>query len=138
MMAIASIALFFNNATIFQSKGLKIRRGLAVKLILASTDIESVKATYQYYVLELHKKNRQAANAMNPFDKSFVKMATALGKIQAWIDEDSLESTPGQSRIGQKPFYLTQMLKENSVVQILPVVAILLSVLTAYFIQRNQ
>ena len=80
-MALATISLFFNNPALFQTTGTKIRRGLAVKLILASTDIESVKKTYQAYVLELHEKNHQCVNTYNPHDKSFIKIATALGKV---------------------------------------------------------
>ncbi len=82
MMAIASIALFFNNPNLFQRKGNKIRRGLAVKLILASTDIESVKQTYQQYVLDIHRKNHSSMNdCHNPHNKSFMKVSVALGKV---------------------------------------------------------
>lgn len=81
VMAIASIALFFNNKNIFEKTGVKIRRGMAVELILNSSDIEKVKCIYQQFVLELHKKNKKAINNYNKHDKSFVKMATALGKV---------------------------------------------------------
>ena len=81
MMALATISLFFNNAALFQKKGTKIRRGLAVKLIMLSTDIESVKQTYQEYVLTLHAQSHKAVQAFNPHDKSFMKMSVALGKV---------------------------------------------------------
>ncbi|KAJ3091794.1 Farnesyl-diphosphate farnesyltransferase [Quaeritorhiza haematococci] len=86
MMAIATIALFFNNPAIFAAKkGVKIRRGLTVKLILQSTSIASVKAAYQKYLLELHAKNH-AAVGKNEYDQSFFKVSLALGKIQKWLN----------------------------------------------------
>jgi len=85
MMALQTIVLFFNNPALFETTGTKIRRGLAVKLIYASTDIESIKQTYQQNVLELHRLNHAAVDKHNPHDKSFIKIATALGKVHLII-----------------------------------------------------
>jgi hypothetical protein len=91
-MAIASLALFFNNTLMFTGGSpLKIRRGLAAKLIINScVDIESVKKTYQEYVYSIHAVNHVAIGAENKHDKSFVKTAVALGAIQRWINIHSM------------------------------------------------
>jgi hypothetical protein len=87
-MAIASIALFFNNKQMFSGgPPLKIRRGLAAKLIIDScVDIEALKATYQEYIYAIHAANHVAVGAENTHDTSFVKVAVALGGIQRWIN----------------------------------------------------
>lgn len=91
-MGIASLALFFNNKEMFSGgPPLKIRRGLAAKLIIDScVDIETLKATYQKYVYSIHAENHVAVGLENPHDKSFVKTAVALGGIQRWINIHSM------------------------------------------------
>lgn len=56
VMAISSLALFYNNPAIFAEKPVKIRRGTAVELMLKCTDIEAVKQTYLFYINQLHRK----------------------------------------------------------------------------------
>lgn len=81
MMALQTIVLFFNNPALFQTTGTKIRRGMAVKLIYASGDIASVIDNFQARVYDLHEMNHAAVNKHNPHDKSFIKIATSLGKV---------------------------------------------------------
>ncbi|RKO93213.1 isoprenoid synthase domain-containing protein, partial [Blyttiomyces helicus] len=80
MMAIATISHFYNNPALFQRSGNKIRRGLAVKLMLASTDIESVKRTYLAYALDINRRNGQAIGS-NPFDDTFLRISLACSQV---------------------------------------------------------
>ncbi|KAJ3047622.1 bifunctional farnesyl-diphosphate farnesyltransferase/squalene synthase [Rhizophlyctis rosea] len=84
LMAIATIHHFFNNPLLFQQSGNKIRRGLAVKLIEQSTDIESVKRIYYNYALSINDKNGRRVGT-NPYDESFLRVSLACSKIVKWI-----------------------------------------------------
>ncbi|TPX32108.1 squalene synthase [Synchytrium microbalum] len=89
VMAIASIALFFNNAVIFQRAGLKIRRGLAVKLILGCNSFDSVKDIYRGYIKDLTLANDIRVGS-NPYDKSFLRVGQALSKATQWLQRHDL------------------------------------------------
>jgi farnesyl-diphosphate farnesyltransferase len=80
LMAIASLVHFYNNPALFTKKGNKIRRGLAVKLILSATSMESVKQIYFDFALDLNRKNR-AALGRNPFDKNFMRVSSACSNV---------------------------------------------------------
>ncbi|KAJ3254196.1 bifunctional farnesyl-diphosphate farnesyltransferase/squalene synthase [Chytriomyces hyalinus] len=84
VMAIASIALFFNNTTVFTKGGLKIRRGLAVKLIYEGTTFEGVKDVFRRYALELSALNAKRVGT-NEKDDSFMPMSIACSKVIRWI-----------------------------------------------------
>ncbi|KAI8848271.1 isoprenoid synthase domain-containing protein [Chytridium lagenaria] len=66
VMAIASIALFFNNPVIFSRSGLKIRRGLAVKLIYQGTTFNGVKEVFYNYALEIARQKTSEEWAPTP------------------------------------------------------------------------
>ncbi|KAJ3040595.1 Farnesyl-diphosphate farnesyltransferase [Rhizoclosmatium hyalinum] len=85
VMAIASIALFFNNSVVFTKGGLKIRRGLAVKLIYEGTTFEGVKNVFKRYALEIAKQNSKRVGT-NPKDESFMPMSIACSKVIRWIN----------------------------------------------------
>ncbi|KAJ3012725.1 UNVERIFIED_CONTAM: bifunctional farnesyl-diphosphate farnesyltransferase/squalene synthase [Siphonaria sp. JEL0065] len=85
VMAIASIALFFNNKVVFTKGGLKIRRGLAVKLIYKGTTFEGVKEVFKQYSLEIAKKNSNRVGT-NPKDESFMPMSIACSNVIRWIN----------------------------------------------------
>lgn len=94
-MAIASVTLFFNNPLLFSNKPLKIRRGQSAYLILnACKNIQTLKAQYQEYVYALHKLNHQSVGK-NPHDKSFVKVAIAVGGIQRWLNVHAMKAVDG-------------------------------------------
>lgn len=80
-MAIATIDHFFNSRTLFRTTGTKIRRGLAVKLMQASTDMESVKRTYYQYALSINKSNSQRVGT-NEKDDSFLGVSTECAKVR--------------------------------------------------------
>ncbi|KAI8618950.1 isoprenoid synthase domain-containing protein [Chytriomyces sp. MP71] len=84
VMAIASIALFFNNTTVFTKGGLKIRRGLAVKLIYEGTTFEGVKSVFRRYALDIARQNAKRVGT-NPKDDSFMPMSIACSKVIKWI-----------------------------------------------------
>ncbi|KAJ3060186.1 bifunctional farnesyl-diphosphate farnesyltransferase/squalene synthase [Podochytrium sp. JEL0797] len=86
VMAIASIALFFNNQVVFTKGGLKIRRGLAVKLIYQGTTFEGVKQVFRKYALDLARKNGKRVGT-NPKDESFMPMSIACSNVIRWINK---------------------------------------------------
>ncbi|ORX54979.1 farnesyl-diphosphate farnesyltransferase [Hesseltinella vesiculosa] len=77
VMAIASLALVFNNLDVYQ-RNVKIRKGEAVKLILASTNMDNVIAIFREYIQVISTKN-------DPTDPNFMKISMAVGKIEQWI-----------------------------------------------------
>ncbi|KAI9257997.1 farnesyl-diphosphate farnesyltransferase [Phascolomyces articulosus] len=77
VMAIATLALVFNNMDIYQ-RNIKIRKGEAVELILASTSMENVVSIFRHYVHEISKKN-------DARDPNFLNVSMAIGKIEQWI-----------------------------------------------------
>ncbi|KAI8917048.1 isoprenoid synthase domain-containing protein [Powellomyces hirtus] len=83
MMAIATLDHFYNNPSVFRTTGTKIRRGLAVKLMLASTDMRSVKKQYEQYALSINRKNADAVGK-NDKDKSFMKVAVACADVRTF------------------------------------------------------
>ncbi|GAB5592145.1 bifunctional farnesyl-diphosphate farnesyltransferase/squalene synthase [Umbelopsis nana] len=77
VMAIATLSLVFNNKDIYQ-RNVKIRKGEAVKLILASTNINNVVAIFREYIHVLSKKNDAS-------DPNFLNISIAVGKSEQWI-----------------------------------------------------
>lgn len=73
VMAIATLALVFNNKDVYQ-RNVKIRKGEAVKLILASTNINNVVAIFREYIHVLSKKNDAS-------DPNFLNISIAVGKV---------------------------------------------------------
>ncbi|KAI8063483.1 farnesyl-diphosphate farnesyltransferase [Gongronella butleri] len=77
VMAISTLALVFNNMDVFH-RNVKIRKGEAVKLILASTNMDNVIAIFREYIHVISKKN-------DPTDPNFMKISMAIGKTEQWI-----------------------------------------------------
>ncbi|KAJ3104974.1 Farnesyl-diphosphate farnesyltransferase [Phlyctochytrium bullatum] len=118
VMAIATIALFFNNPAIFNKSGVKIRRGLAVKLIYKGTTFEGVKGVFYNYALEIARKNalRMGQNAQS--DKDFMRISIACSNIVRWIQKHDLEHN-GKPPLGTSPlidrrFYLPHKLASEA------------------------
>ncbi|KAJ3122113.1 bifunctional farnesyl-diphosphate farnesyltransferase/squalene synthase [Physocladia obscura] len=86
VMAIASIALFFNNNVVFTKGGLKIRRGLAVKLIYEATTFDGVKEVFKKYALDIARQNSLRVGK-NPKDESFMPISEACSDIVRWINK---------------------------------------------------
>ncbi|CAO3663441.1 unnamed protein product [Umbelopsis ramanniana] len=77
VMAIATLALVFNNKDVYQ-RNVKLRKGTAVKLIMASTNMDNVVAIFREYLHVLSCKNDAA-------DPNFMKISIAVGKAEQWI-----------------------------------------------------
>ncbi|KAG2223681.1 hypothetical protein INT45_007259 [Circinella minor] len=77
VMAIATLNLVFNNMDVYK-RNVKIRKGEAVELILASTSMDSVVSIFRHYVHEISKKN-------DARDPNFINVSMAIGKIEQWI-----------------------------------------------------
>ncbi|KAI8908552.1 isoprenoid synthase domain-containing protein [Gorgonomyces haynaldii] len=80
LMAIASIDLFYNNEQMFTKKANKIKRSLAVKLIMSANSFDQVKQIYYDYAMQLNRKAR-SIQGTNPFDKSLVPMNMACANV---------------------------------------------------------
>ncbi|KAI8584165.1 hypothetical protein K450DRAFT_218485 [Umbelopsis ramanniana AG] len=77
VMAIATLALVFNNQDVYH-RNVKIRKGTAVKLIMASTNMDNVVAIFREYIHVLSTKNDAA-------DPNFINISIAVGKAEQWI-----------------------------------------------------
>jgi farnesyl-diphosphate farnesyltransferase len=73
VMAIATLALVFNNKDVYQ-KNVKMRKGEAVKLIMAATNIHNVVAIFREYLHILSKKN-------DARDPNFMNISIAVGRV---------------------------------------------------------
>jgi hypothetical protein len=79
-MALATFSLFYNNYDLFCKSGTKIRRGLAVKLMLDANDIEKIKSLYFNYAVAIHQRARKNLGK-NKFDNSFENIALACANV---------------------------------------------------------
>ncbi|KAI8328289.1 farnesyl-diphosphate farnesyltransferase [Blakeslea trispora] len=91
VMAISTLALVFNNLDIYE-RNIKIRKGEAVKLILASTDMDSVIDIFRRYIFEIGRKNIAT-------DPNFMEISMSIGKIEQWI---ATHHTPSTTKALQK------------------------------------
>lgn len=77
VMAISTLALVFNNMDVYQ-RNIKIRKGEAVMLIQASTDMDNVIAIFREYIQVISQKNETT-------DPNFLKISMAVGKVNRII-----------------------------------------------------
>ncbi|KAJ3169011.1 hypothetical protein HK101_011581 [Irineochytrium annulatum] len=103
VMAIASIALFFNNPAIFSKTGTKIRRGLAVKLIYRGTTFEGVKRVFEEYALQIARTNAVTEGSpMRKQDGTYMRVSQACMEIIRWIkihDQEHSKKKPVPSLV---------------------------------------
>ncbi|RCI02473.1 bifunctional farnesyl-diphosphate farnesyltransferase/squalene synthase, partial [Rhizopus stolonifer] len=95
VMAIATLSLVFNNPDIYQ-RNIKIRKGEAVKLILASTHMDNVVDIFRHYVFEIGRKNIAT-------DPNFMEISILIGKIEQWI---AANHKPTQKTVQTSQSYL--------------------------------
>ncbi|KAL0089829.1 farnesyl diphosphate synthase [Phycomyces blakesleeanus] len=112
VMAIATLALVFNNLDIYH-KNIKIRKGEAVRLISASTNMDNVVEIFREYLKVISQKN-------DPLDPNFLEISMALGKIEQWI----VANTKSQRAV----------VKSNGS-QLLPIAVCLAAIFYFYFYQ---
>lgn len=79
VMAVSTLELVFQNVKVFQ-ENVKIRRGLAAKLILNSHDRKGVYDIFRYYVQRIHQRNA-------PKDPNYLRLEILCGKIEQYIDQ---------------------------------------------------
>jgi farnesyl-diphosphate farnesyltransferase len=77
-MAIATLALCFDNHQVFE-RNVKIRKGLAVKLMQQATSIDAVRSIFKSFCLDI-------AGRVPMNDPNALQLSTAIGAALAAID----------------------------------------------------
>jgi farnesyl-diphosphate farnesyltransferase len=78
VMAIATIELMFNNPDVFK-KNIKIRKGVAVGLILKAVNPRDVAYTFLAYARKIHAR-------LTPADPNFARWCVELARIEQWCE----------------------------------------------------
>ncbi|WFD34882.1 squalene synthase [Malassezia cuniculi] len=78
VMAISTLDLMVNNANVFK-KNVKIRKSLAVTLILGAVNPRDVGLTFVQYARSIHAK-------LSPADPNYVRWCVELGRIELWTE----------------------------------------------------
>lgn len=79
VMAIASLELVFNNVKVF-TQNVKIRRGLACKLMLQARTKRGVYDVFREYTRKIHRKNVAS-------DPNYLHLEILCGKIEQYIEQ---------------------------------------------------
>lgn len=98
VMAIATIASVFNNPDVFR-KNVKIRKGLAVKLIMDATSLDSVQSVFLEFSTVIVKKVR-------PTQTLFIPISIWFGQIKSAITTGKY-LVRSVLKLSQKPSQLT-------------------------------
>ncbi len=78
VMAIATIELMFKQPDVLK-KNVKIRKGVAVGLILAAVNPRDVAYTFLKYSRKIHRR-------LSPADPNFVRWSVELARIEHWCE----------------------------------------------------
>lgn len=78
VMAIATLELMFNNPNVFK-KNVKIRKGIAVGLILKAVNPRDVAYTFLDYSRRIHSR-------LSPSDPNFTRWSVELARIEQWCE----------------------------------------------------
>ncbi|WFD44327.1 squalene synthase [Malassezia psittaci] len=102
VMAIATLALMFDNANVFK-KNVKIRKSLAVRLILFAINPRDVSYIFRDYAREIHA--RLAVD-----DPNYVRWCVELGRIETWCEAHfpSFIKTTAKSDVGDVRAHMYQ------------------------------
>jgi farnesyl-diphosphate farnesyltransferase len=88
LMAIASLALVFNNPDVFKYKGVKTRKGEAVKIMRNNPDISSATYTFLEYITLIKKKADPLR--LIPLEKeNYKKLDEYIKDIMVWTEKNS-------------------------------------------------
>lgn len=79
VMAMATLAKIYNNPDVF-TEVVKIRKGIAAKLMLKTNDMESVRKSMEKFVAEIRKK-------LNPEDPNYTQTKKNLNRIIEALDD---------------------------------------------------
>ncbi|WFD03865.1 squalene synthase [Malassezia obtusa] len=78
VMAIATLALMFDNANVLK-KNVKIRKSLAVRLILFAVNPRDVAYIFRDYARDIHRR-------LYVEDPNYVRWCVELGRIEQWCE----------------------------------------------------
>ncbi|KAJ9474535.1 Squalene synthase [Pseudozyma hubeiensis] len=78
VMAISTLELMFNNPDVFK-KNVKIRKGVAVGLILKAVNPRDVAYTFLTYSRKIHAR-------LTPADPNFVRWSVELARVEQWCE----------------------------------------------------
>jgi len=78
-MALATLDLCFMNSDMFL-RNIKIRKAVAARLIMRSTNPREVGLIFRDYARSIHAK-------ASPKDPSFIRISVACGKIEQWNEQ---------------------------------------------------
>ncbi|KAG5460907.1 MAG: squalene synthetase, partial [Olpidium bornovanus] len=98
VMAVATLALVFNNPDVFRRKGVKIRKGEAVRCINQSQNMHGVLDMFEEKVEVIMSKN------WDPNAPSFLKVALTCANIKQTIAEHKAKQ-PASPRLVSKSRY---------------------------------
>ncbi|ORX57865.1 farnesyl-diphosphate farnesyltransferase [Piromyces finnis] len=126
LMAISTLALVFNNPEIFKTKGVKTRKGEAVRIIRNNPDISSATLTFFRYITIIQRKGRILGHL--PLEKeNFKQLDKSIKDVQAWVRKNEKELNMEKAKAKAK--------KEDAFAQLLVTFIIVgIIFLTAYLI----
>lgn len=78
IMAIATLAELFDNANVYK-KNVKIRKGMAVRMILQATNPREIAQIFLTFARRIHKK-------LSVADPNYVRWCIVLGRIESWSE----------------------------------------------------
>lgn len=84
VMSIATLELVYQNPDVFE-RNVKIRKGLACKLILESTSMENVYRIFRSYVRRIHQRN-------DPKDPNYLDIELSCSTIERYINDHDKSS----------------------------------------------
>lgn len=79
VMAISTLEIVFGNKDVFQ-KNVKIRKGLAVKLIMESQNRSGVYEIFRHFIQKIHLRN-------SPKDPNYLKLEILCGRLEQYIEQ---------------------------------------------------
>ncbi|KAK9729759.1 bifunctional farnesyl-diphosphate farnesyltransferase/squalene synthase [Basidiobolus ranarum] len=118
VMAIATIAEVFNNYKVF-SGNVKIRKGLAIRLIYEANSLENVRSIFQEFMYKFVLKN-------NANDPNYIKISQTYGKVLQYC-----ETNPKLKVAAKKPSDMELYIKYAAIV-------ILIALLYQYSQRQSQ
>jgi farnesyl-diphosphate farnesyltransferase len=88
LMAISSLALVFNNPEIFKTKGVKTRKGEAVKIMRNNPDVAAATVTFLQYITII--KNKAEILKVLPLEKeNYKQLDKYIKEIKVWTEKHS-------------------------------------------------
>jgi len=123
LMAISSLALVFNNPEIFKTKGVKTRKGEAVKIMRNNPDISSTTVTFLHYITII--SNKAEVLKVLPLEKeNYKQLDKYVKEIKVWVDKhaDKL-NLEDQCRVAERRDALAELIVSGVMLTFLSIVA---------------